>query len=87
MKADPRTPPEWAHLPRFLLTSGGKAGAGYIMHCHFPRFLMSVNVETGSGLPLWIDKPGRPGGGGVPSPEDTALVMEAADYFKDNVKA
>ena len=88
MKADPRTPPDFAHLPKYLIASpdgrvGG--GSGYVIHCHYPRFIMSVNADQGSGLPLWLDKPGRPGAEG-PSPLDTALVLEATDFFKTAVQ-
>lgn len=88
MKADPRTPPEFAQLPKWLIASpDGKAcgSSGYVIHCHYPRFIMAVNAEQGSGLPLWLDKPGRAGGEGV-SPMDTALVLEATDFFKDTVR-
>ena len=84
MKADPRTPPEFAQLPKWLVASadgGREAASGYVVHCHFPRFIMAVNLETGSGLPLWIDKPGA---GGVSS-QDTALVLEATDFYREKM--
>jgi hypothetical protein len=88
MKADPRTPPDFAQLPKWLVasTDGRRdATSGYVVHCHFPRFIMAVNVETGSGLPLWIDKPGTAGGAGSASPQDTALVLEATDFYRTTV--
>lgn len=87
MKADPRTPPEFASLPKWLVTCAGRqTDAGYVVHCHYPRFIMAVNLETGSGLPLWIDKPGRVGGGESASPQDTALVLEATDFYRETVE-
>jgi hypothetical protein len=88
MKADPRTPPEFAHLPKWLVASAdGTCGAerGYVIHCHFPRFLMAVDLESGSGLPLWIDKPKSAGGAEHASPQDTALVLEATDFYRATV--
>ena len=88
MKADPRTPPEFAQLPKWLVASAdGRRDptAGYVVHCHFPRFIMAVNLDSGSGLPLWIDRPKAGGGAESASPQDTALVLEATDFYRATV--
>lgn len=79
MKADPRTPPEFAKLPKWLVARRGAEFRGHIVHCHYPRFVMTVDLETGSGMPLWIDKPSSTAGA---SAQDAALVLEATDQFR-----
>ena len=86
MKSDPRTPPEFANLPKWLVAPGiapQRRSRGHVVHCHFPRFIMAVDAEEGSGMPLWIDKPS---GAAAASGEHTALALEATDHFKAFLK-
>lgn len=82
VKSDPRTPPEFASLPKWLFAPGlppQRKSRGHIIHCHYPRFVMAVDAEEGSGMPLWIDKPPA---AAAASGEHTALALEATDQFK-----
>ena len=86
MKSDPRTPAEFANLPKWLVAPGPspqRKSRGHVVHCHYPRFIMAVDAEEGSGMPLWIDKPSA---GAAASGEHTALALEATDRFKAFLK-
>lgn len=86
MKADPRTPPDFAKLPKWLVALAPppeRKLRGHIVHCHFPRFIMAVDAEEGSGMPLWIDKPSATA---AASADHTALILEAGDYFRSTVQ-